>query len=68
MKLQNGSANGRGVSSSSHNINKSFGSQNGSIQNYKAQGQPSGQENRRPLLQRVFGPGGKTVLSSAKPH
>jgi hypothetical protein len=58
MKLQTGSANSRGVSNSSHNANKSFGSQTGSI-NFKPQNQASGQENRRPLLQRMFGPSGK---------
>ena len=52
MKLQT-AQNQRGGSSGSHTINKSFNSSNGSVGFKQANG--AGQENRRPLLQRVFG-------------
>ena len=53
MRLSSAS-NPRGISSSSHNVNKSFSQQNGSGVNFKM-GTTSGQENRRPLMQqRMF--------------
>ena len=52
MKMQT-VQNQRGTSQGSHGGNKSFNSSNGSIGFKQPNGQ--GQENRRPLLQRVFG-------------
>lgn len=63
MKLTGSSSvNVRTANTSTHNVSKSIGSNSGSL-TYK-QSVATGQENRRPLLQRMFGPGGKQVLSA----